>query len=58
MVYILKNRIFYNFVLSDLADQLGYEFLTGKGDDLCRKKSRMSILPLLHFNKLIAMWPG
>ena len=53
MVYILKNRIFYNFVLSDLADQLGYEFLTGKGDDLCRKKSRMSILPLLHFNKLI-----
>ena len=37
MIYILqKNPIFWNVLLSDLADQL-YEFLTNKGNDMCRK---------------------
>ena len=36
MIYIIKNPILYNISLSDLADQL-YEFLTGKGDNTCRK---------------------
>ena len=30
-----KNPITWNVLLSDSADQL--EFLTGKGDDMCRK---------------------
>ena len=30
-----KNPIFWNVLLSDLADQ--FVFLTGKRDDMCRK---------------------
>ena len=30
-----RNPIFWNVFLSDLADQLGYKFLTGKGDNRC-----------------------
>ena len=38
-LYVLyKNPIFWNVLLSDLAD----EFLPGNGDDMCRR-----ILPLL-----------
>ena len=32
-----KNLIFWNALLSGLADQLGCEFQTSKGDDMCRK---------------------
>ena len=34
---LYKNPIFWNVLLSDLIEQLGNEFLTGKGDDICRK---------------------
>ena len=36
-LYFTKNPIFWNVLLSDLADQLDCEFLTGKGDDMYRK---------------------
>ena len=32
-LYFTKNPIFWNVLLSDLSDQ----FLTSKGDDMCRK---------------------
>ena len=37
-IYIFyKTPVFWNVLLFDLADQI-YEFPTGKGDDMCRKK--------------------
>ena len=36
-IYFTKNSLFWKVLLSDLADQLGGEFLTSKGANMCRK---------------------
>ena len=36
-MYILKKILSFGMSFFDLADQLGYEFLTAKGDNMCRK---------------------
>ena len=52
---ILQNPVFENVFLSDLADQ----FLTGKGDDMCRNIVKEGMLPLLDFKtKTHRMGPG